>query len=65
METRRAQKIAIAVLAMLLSVAIALLSYGMAAHNDALAVLGYCIAIPVFLALIVNLGMLVAWSGKL
>ncbi len=64
METRRGQKIAIAVLAVLLSVAIALLSYGMAADNDALAVLGYCIAIPVFFALIVNLGMLFAWSDK-
>jgi hypothetical protein len=64
LETRRAQKIAIAVLAVLLSVAIALLSYGMASDNNALAVLGFCIAIPVFFALIVNLGILFAWSDK-
>jgi predicted signal transduction protein with EAL and GGDEF domain len=64
LESPRAQKIAIAVLAALLSIAIVLLSYGMASDNDTVAVLGFCIGIPVLFALIVNLGMLFAWSEK-
>ena len=64
METRRGQKIAIAVLAALTVVAIALLVYGMSADNDSFAILGYCIGLPVFFALLVNVGILLAWTDR-
>ncbi len=64
METRRGQIIAIVVLAVLMVIAITLLVYGMVADNDALAILGFTIAMPVFFGLMVNLGMLFAWSGE-
>ncbi len=52
------------VLAVLMVIAISLVTYGMVTDNDALAILGFTIAIPVFFGLMVNLGMLFAWSGK-
>ena len=64
LETWRGQKIAIAVLAAIMVVAVSLLTYGMIVDNDGLTILGFCIAIPSFFALLVNLGMLIAWSGK-
>ncbi len=64
METRRGQKIAVVVLAVLMGVAIALLIYGMSADNDSIAILGFCIGIPVFFAPLVNVGMLFAWSDR-
>jgi DMSO reductase anchor subunit len=63
-ETRRGQIIAIVVLAVLMVIAIGLLTYGMVTDNDALSILGFCIAIPVFFGLLVNLGMFFGWSGK-
>jgi hypothetical protein len=64
LETRRGQKIVIAVLSMLMAASVALLTYGMIVDNDALTILGFCIVIPTFFALLVNLGMLLAWSDR-
>jgi hypothetical protein len=64
LETWRGQKIVIAVLVVLMTGAAALLTYGMIVDNDSLTILGFCIAIPTFFALVVNLGMLFAWSDR-
>ncbi len=64
METRRGQIIAIVVLAVLMVAAIGFLTYGRVTDNDALAILGFTIAIPVFFGLMVDLGMLFGWSGR-
>ena len=63
-ESERTQKILIAILAALMCIAVVLLVYGMSEGIDSVAVLGFCIAMPVFFALIVNVGMLFAWSKQ-
>ncbi len=64
METRRGQIIAIVALAVLMVIAISLLTYGMVTDHDALAILGMSITIPMFLALTANLVMLFDWPDK-
>jgi hypothetical protein len=64
LETRRGQKIVAVVLGLLLCVGVALLVYGTVAEIDSLAILAYCIVLPVFFALMVNLWMLFAWSDR-
>jgi hypothetical protein len=64
LETWRGQKIVVAVLSVMTAGAVALLTYGMIVDNDALTILGFCIAIPTFFALLVNVGMLFAWSDR-
>ncbi len=62
METRRGQIITIVVLAVLLSVSIGLLAYGMLADNGAIAIFGFCMTLAMFFGLMVNV-MLLGWSS--
>lgn len=63
-KQKREQKILMFILLALALIGTAVMVYGVAVDSDALPILGFVIAMPMFFAFLINLGVFLMWSDK-